>query len=536
MNNELFYIFNQTFFFLSLLGLVISLWLFVYLKNSSSFFLRASFVSAAALSVCASVIPSLAIVIAVSSVPSFMYHMFKPLAIAPFVVGMAGFVGTLSLLIILQELSMFINPKLTPPKFKVSLIAMLVVVVMGFKLSAGMLDYNVILNSQQILQYASTGLDQNQLKKIYTEVALSHDVKLYDEMLSALALNHHASPELLKVVYMRTANSDLDLVQQNYIFLNLSKNPNTSADVLKKLMVSVSQVDTTTKADAALTSASRNPNFSASTISQLTNYPDCEIRRALISYPNITEQVLSEMITTDPDLGIRHDAKRRLDFLHGISHLDADKKLPNEAQKASAVLIETARSTINPAQLAAIYDDTSTADNADRILESLASNCYITEDVLRHIYDKSLTLKGYSRTAVLLALAVNPKTPVDILQKLANEKDLMILRGLVSNPNLPSDVIIKFAPYPDCKIRKEIVCIPGASGAVLNKLRQDADESVVLEATERLREENAYLNICREMKKLNPSCQKYYGTIVTPDLRSYPNTSQVETPSTTVKI
>jgi hypothetical protein len=529
----LFYIFNQTFLFLSLLGFTLSLWLFGYLQNSRSLIFRVSLISASVLSLCASVIPAFAIVITVSFVPSFLYHMFKPLFIAPFVVGIAGFIGTWSLLIILQELLVFISRQFKPPRFIVSLVAMLIVILMGFQLNNSLLDYHIILNSQQITQYASTGTDQNQLKKIYTEVALSHDIKLFDEVLSALALNHHASPELLKVIYASTVNSDLDNVQQNYIFLNLSKNPNTSSDVLKKLMVSVSQVDTITKADEALTSASRNPNFSPENISQLTSYPDCEIRRAIISYPNISEQVLNQMITNDPDVGVRHDAKRRLDFLHGISHLDADKKLPSAPQKAALLLVEQARSTINPAELTAIYQESDNSENAEHILENLASNCYITEEVLRGIYNKAAVLKGYARTSVLLALSVNPKTPVDILQKLANEKDLMILRGLVSNPNLPTDVIVKFAPFPDCKIRKEIVCIPGTSGIVLKKLRHDTDESVALEATERLREEDAYLNICREMKKLNPSCQKYYGTVATPDLRSYPNTSEVK-PTTTV--
>jgi hypothetical protein len=528
MNNGLFEIFNETFLYLSLLIFFLSVWLFVRLKNSRNLFSRMSLVGASLLSIVASVMPAVALLVTISFIPSFIYHMFKPLMLAPFVVGAAGFVGTWSLLVVLQELAGFFRRNNQPPKWGVTIFAMLVFIMMGFKLNNGLVDYSLIVNSQQIVQYASTGTDQNQLKRIYTSVALSHDSKLFDEVLSALSLNHNVSPELLRVVYARTVNSDLDVIQQNYILLNLSKNPHTSSDLLKKLMVSVSQSDTTMKADSGLTAVSRNPNFSPETILQFSSYPDCEIRRAIISYPNISEQVLSQMIANDPDVGIKHDAKRRLDFLHGISHLDADKKTPVKPQKISTTLVQRARDTINAEELTVIYSQSENNENANSILENLASNCYTSADMLQHIYEKSVTLKGYAKTAIFVALSVNPKTPTDILQKLANEKDLVILRGLVSNPNISNDIIVRFTPFPDCKIRKEIVCIPGISRSVLTKLRQDNDESVALEATERLREENAYLNICREMKKLNPSCQKYYGTTVTPELRSYPNTSEAD--------
>jgi hypothetical protein len=528
MNNGLFEIFNETFLYVSLLIFFLSVWLFERLRNSSSLFFRISLVGGSLLSLAASMMPSIALVVTISFVPAFIYHLFQPLALAPFVVGAAGFVGTWSALILMQELAGFVRRNNKPPKFGITICAMLVFIVMGFKLNNGMVDYDLILNSQEIVQYALTGKDQNQLKHIYTSVALSHDAKLFDEILSSLALNHNASPELLRLVYARALNSDLDVMQQNYILLNLSTNPNTSSDLLKKLMVSVSQSESAARADPGLAVVSRNPNFSPETILQFASYPDCEIRRAIISYPNISEQVLSEMIANDPDVGIKHDAKRRLDFLHGISHLDADKKTPVKPQKISTNLVQRARDTISPDELAAIYSQSENNENAGRILENLASNCYTAVDMLQRIYEKSLTLKGYAKTVILVALSVNPKTPADILQKLANEKDLLILRGLASNPNLSSELIVKFAPFPDCKIRKEIVCIPQVSRAVLKNLRQDTDESVALEATQRLREENAYLNICKEMKKLTPSCQKYYGATVTPDLRSYPNTSEIE--------
>jgi hypothetical protein len=517
------------FFGLALMACGASLWVFIQQKHRCRFAVRAIFLSVSLVSLAASVMPALALWLTVSFVPSFIYHSFKPLMLAPFVVPLLALVGSWCVLITLQEFAGFLPRHAAPPQFGVSFVAMLIVVVMGFKLHAGVMDYTILVDSPQLIQYALTGKNPDRLIRIYRKVALSHDAKLFDELLSALSLNHHASPELLTAVYTRTTHSDMDVLEQNYILTNLSSNPATSTDLLNKLMVTVSQVETKTKSDDVLTTVSQNPNFSSDTLLQLTHYPDCEIRRAIIAYPNISPQVLDHMISSDPDLGIRHDAKRRLEFLHGMAPVNAEK-ITRNVEPISTRLTEQARNSIDPRRLASIYDASQYDENANTILENLASNCYLSADILRRIYDKALTFKGYARTAILLALAVNPKTPSEVLQKLAAEKDLVILRGLASNASLPHDVINHFVPLPDCKIRKALICLPATTQTNLQILRGDRDESVALEATERFREETAYLNVCREMKKLTPSCQKYYGNAASPDLRAYPNTSQVSAP------
>ncbi len=525
MFQGMFYIFNQTYLFLSLLILIVSVWLFGYLKNSRSFAFRISLISASGLSFLASMMPSLAMMLTISFTPVFIYHLFPPLTIAPFVVGMSGLLGTWSTLLVWQEF--FGLRQLQRPPFQISMTAMLIFIVMGFKLSDGFVDYHIFLNSQNILSYAASGENTSRLQRLYSEVSRSHDQKIIGEVLIQLSQNSHASPKLLKLIYLQLMAMDMEGVTRNVILLNLSKNTHTSSDVLKKIMLSVEQVSPVIKNDAALEAASSNPNFSHETLLQLTTYPDCEVRRAMIAYPKISENVLNQMIVTDPDVGVKHDARRRLDFLHGLSRFDTESPIETEHHVVASQLVEQAKNSNSAAQLAGILKQTEQNDDAMRVFQNLAGNCFIDTNTIHQLFEKALSLKGYARTAVLFALSVNPVTPVDILRELANEKDLVILRGLVSNPNLPVDVATKFSLFPDCKIRKEIICMSQINNKVLNNLRHDTDESVAFEAMERMRSEGDYLHICREMQKLTPSCQKYFST-EGPDLRSYPNTSAVQ--------
>jgi len=114
--------------------------------------------------------------------------------------------------------------------------------------------------------------------------------------------------------------------------------------------------------------------------------------------------------------------------------------------------------------------------NPGLILENLASNCFIDEDLARKIYLKTSQIKNYARLNILVALAANPKTPVDILNQLAKQKDLAILRALASNPGLPFALLAKLAPYPDCKIRKKSFAIQIRALKLLHECKKTRSE------------------------------------------------------------
>lgn len=242
-------------------------------------------------------------------------------------------------------------------------------------------------------------------------------------------------------------------------------------------------------------SDSHDPNVPLSTLVKFTDYPDCEVRREIISYRNISETVLNQMSKLDPDVGVRYIAKRRLDFLHGISHLEAEKHPLKPENPDVATWIK------------------------------LASNCYVSDVLAHNIYGKSKKINGYPRTQLLMALALNPQTPPDILNELSFEKDLRILRKLAANPNLPAFLVQKFFPYPDCKIRKEILCHPNLTTVSVYKLQKDYDQSVSNQANQRLLNEESYLGACKEVTKINTSCQKYFGNTL-PKVRYFPNISK----------
>ena len=519
------YIFNSLYAFASLLAVVLSLWFFPGLKQKFGVKFALSLMGGCIICLISSVIPSLAFVLTISFVPSFIYHMIEPLLIAPFVIGVIGFIAIWAVLTLFIELLRLLAPDTKSGQINLIITAFFIFIFMCYALRSGLSGYQIIFHAQQISHYAPTGADPKRLKEIYQEATQSHDSRVFADVIVLLALNHNLPPDMLNEIYVKTAQSDLNTISRDRIYRTLTKNPNTSPELFKKLLFSLTQTKTLTANSATSNYISPDHNFSEDTLMDLAQYPDCEIRRAIISYPNIPEDILGEMVKHDPDLGVRHDARKRLDFIRGVAHLENNTETPIQPKPKPSVSPEEIASIDNTVQLHQIYNSTIDGDDAELMLESLADNCFVNDDLVRQIYARAAILKNYSRTAILKSLASNPRTPTDILIKLSAEKDLAILRQLVSNPNLPLDLMVKLAPYPDCKIRKKIICIPGASGGLLRQFRHDHDESVAVEANERMSQESDYLQNCVEIKKLNPSCQKYYST-KSPDMRIYPNTSE----------
>jgi hypothetical protein len=520
--------YNPLFTLLSFIAVLISLWVYPRLKNSCSQAIRAAIVCGCVLSLLASVLPSWAVVLTVAFVPSFVYHMINPLVMAPSVVGIVGFIGGWCLFIMLREFYSLMLVVYQPPRINVTLTAFFIFIGMCYALRGGMADYHLILHAQVISRYAPSGNDANRLEAIYQEVVLSTDPRMFVDVVSLLAQNRNAPPQLLQQIYAKTSALTVDALSRSYIYRTLIKNPNTSSDLFEKLMFSLSQTKSFTKDSVAIT-LPQDHQFSQNSIAQLMDYPDCEIRRAIISYPNISEDVLDTMSRHDPDVGIRHEAKIRLEFIRGVSHLENNSKTAQSSHPQPLVDTSQITNAVSTAQLHDIYNNMTDDIDAQEVLESMAANCFISDELARKIFAKADTFKNYSRTAVLKALASNPKTPADILNRLAEEKDLAILRELASNPHLTMAAMSKLAPFPDCRVRKKIICSPDLSSGLLKQFRHDHDESVVLEANQRMMGRENYLQTCVETKKLNLSCQKYYSSISSsPDMRIYPNTSRME--------
>jgi hypothetical protein len=519
------YIFTNLYLVASCAALMLSFWIFSRLKKTLSLTIRLAIVSGCLLSLLASLVPACGIVLTLAFVPSFIYHSLNPLYIAPFVVGVIGFTGAGCALVLARELYSLMFSSSTPPKLGITVGAFIIFCGMGYSIRGGAADYRIVLHTQQIARYAPVGTEADKLEDIYTEVVQSTDARMQGDTMALLALNQNSPPQLLSAIYNTTGNLSLDPVNREHIYRTLLKNPNTTADLFEKLMLSLSQTKSANNVTGSQ-ALPQNNHVSPETILQLADYPDCEVRRAIISYPNVSADVLATMSQHDPDLGVRREAKQRLEFIRGVAHLENSSQAPvvTHAPPLSPLKII---SLDNAVKLRQIFEDVADNDDAAIILESLASNCFISDELARRLYDRASELKHYPRTAILKALASNPETPIDVLNELATEKDLAVLRELAANPNLPGNAIVKLSAYPDCKIRKKIICSPDTTTAMLKLYRHDKDESVAFEANNRLAEKEDYLRSCVELKKMNASCQKYYSN-TSPDIRLYPNTSSIK--------
>lgn len=516
----------EPFMMISLIAMVVSLLLFIPLRRRFSLAVRVSLIGGSLLSLIASLVPNINQILAVSFLPSLLYNVSDPMTIAPFIVGIIGFVGCWSIMILVQELFAIVHRSSLPPRLMITCFALILFAIMTRAIHHGTSDYTIVLNSQEISGYALSGTDPSKLSRIYREVSLTNDEKLQDEIVSLLSENAKSPPEMLRMIYDRIAFAHMDPNYFNIILINLTKNPNTPSDILEKLLLSASKSHEVPT--SSLTAIPRNPHFSEAMLMQLAYYPNCEIRRAIISYPQISESILKAMIDKDPDVGVRRDAKRRLDFLHGLSHLDERKRPPNTVTASlDRELQQLASHSFDAKQLHHIYRSAEVLQSPGFVLENLAGNCYLDEELARQIFSKTIASRTETHMGILVALAANPKTPDDILTLLSKQTDLAILRALASNPNLPYALLSKLAPYPDCKIRKKIICHPETSGNIIAQLLNDPDQSVSLESNTRLKEADYYLETCREVEKMNPSCQKFYDESLTP-FPLLPNTSKRE--------
>lgn len=80
---------------------------------------------------------------------------------------------------------------------------------------------------------------------------------------------------------------------------------------------------------------------------------------------------------------------------------------------------------------------------------------------------------------VVAGVAKNPRTPHDVLYKLATADNAWLRKQLCRNSNLPEDVALVLADDPDEYVREELAHNPNLSLAVINKLANDQENRVL---------------------------------------------------------
>ena len=81
-------------------------------------------------------------------------------------------------------------------------------------------------------------------------------------------------------------------------------------------------------------------------------------------------------------------------------------------------------------------------------------------------------------SGVRQAVAYNPNTPADILKKLAEDKDDDVKWAVAANTKTPVDILKKLADDKDDYVKSAVVDNPNAPVEVLKKLAEDEDERI----------------------------------------------------------
>lgn len=87
-----------------------------------------------------------------------------------------------------------------------------------------------------------------------------------------------------------------------------------------------------------------------------------------------------------------------------------------------------------------------------KIKEIVASNPKTPQDVLR----KLANLSGDEYVWMRYMIASNHSAPVDVLRKLANDDYLCVRDGVATNPNTPLDIILHFVVYDESEYLKDM--------------------------------------------------------------------------------
>lgn len=112
------------------------------------------------------------------------------------------------------------------------------------------------------------------------------------------------------------------------------------------------------------------------------------------------------------------------------------------------------------------------SEEPDDVRQSLAQSDRLgVYDLTTLSEDSDLTVVGF--------VAANPKTPHDILYKLATGNNVWLRTRLCSNPNLPEDVALVLADDPDERVRENLAKHPNLPVSVISKLASDSDERVL---------------------------------------------------------
>jgi len=173
---------------------------------------------------------------------------------------------------------------------------------------------------------------------------------------------------------------------------------------------------------------------------------------AIAAHPQTPPALLLALARSD-DPGM-HEKRRGL-----VNLFDRD---------ALAVVREVLRNPNAPPEVAAVL----AASPNDYVLYDVAVSPHATAAILR---DLARRRDGY---LVRWGLAVNPRTPPDILERLARDADDVTTRHLAGNPGTPLPILGRLARSGSALARAAVARNPSIDAALMTRLAGDSEDDV----------------------------------------------------------
>ncbi|KAF3888683.1 MULTISPECIES: HEAT repeat domain-containing protein [Nostocales] len=308
----------------------------------------------------------------------------------------------------------------------------------------------------------------------------------------------------------------------------IAEHPNTSANILEKLA---------TNFQGIREGVARNSNTPVSLLLKLAQ-DACEgIRVAVVGNPKTPHDAIASL-KIDPDYDVRFAAVRR-------SHQDAEYRIkppiPKWFSEYPITLRTKAKDLALYIRVPVLFTDSWMND--DRPLLPLSTH------QLQKISLEQLVEDAKSQdNEVRIRVAINPNTPIDLLEKLANDEDDYVRRAAVTNsnasvnileklgldtnsdvrevvayhPHTPVTTLTQLAEDRGWHIRKAVASHPNAPASVLNKLAEDPTEEVkraVFENVIRFFNNLEFVSIFQKLAE-DQSIFSHFSSIIA----SHPNT------------
>ena len=210
-------------------------------------------------------------------------------------------------------------------------------------------------------------------------------------------------------------------------------------------------------------SGTETPNTSANKLALLLENladKDISVRRSIAQNPNTRPDILKKL-STDENYYVQRDVAENPN-----TPVDILKKLLNILRKSTPSEPRTEIGTETEISSEVQLD----------LFSSLEST--IPEDLTPQNLDNE---NDDSNNIIYTAL--NPNTPVDILEKLSADEDSLIRYGVAGNPNTPVDILEKLSADKDSYVRQAIALNPNTPVNVLTKLSADNDYNVLVNIT-----------------------------------------------------